>query len=83
MTSDLDIYRAAKVITKQYGQDAPLHLTEAVLVLEESQGLSLRIGPHLLHQMRPIQARPSPTSSPIPENLWRWAASMRIGCAAR
>ncbi len=25
MTPDLDIYRAASVIIKQYGQDAPIH----------------------------------------------------------
>ncbi len=25
MTSDLDIYRAANVIVKQYGEDAPIH----------------------------------------------------------
>ncbi len=25
MTSDLDIYRGANVIMKQYGEDAPIH----------------------------------------------------------
>ncbi len=34
--SDLDIYRAASVIIKQYGQDAPIHAaTRAYAMLEK------------------------------------------------
>ncbi len=44
MISDIDIYRAANVITKQYGQDAPIHAAmraDAMLDTGDLDGLAV------------------------------------------
>ncbi len=44
MIPDLDIYRAANVITKQYGQDAPIHAAmraDAMLEAGDLDGLAV------------------------------------------
>ncbi len=35
MTPDLDLYRAASVIIKQYGEDAPIHAAMRANVIAE------------------------------------------------
>ena len=44
MTSDLDIYRSANVLVKQYGQDAPIRvamITDAMLNMGDLEGYAV------------------------------------------
>ena len=62
MTSDLGIYRAASVIIKQYGQDAPIHAAmRADSMLEAGDLDAYAVWKRILRAVEELQgAKPGP-----------------------
>ncbi len=62
MTSDLGIYRAASVIIKQYGQDAPIHAAmRADSMLEAGDLDAYAVWKRILRAVEELQgAEPKP-----------------------
>ncbi len=62
LTPDLDIYRAANVIIKQYGQDAPIHAAmRADAMLETGDPDGYAVWKRILRAVEDLQcAEPSP-----------------------
>ncbi len=66
MISDLDIYRAARVIIKQYGQDAPIHAAmRADAMLEAGDQDGYAVWRRILRAVEELQ-RVAPMSREAP-----------------
>ncbi len=58
MTSDLDIYRAASIITKQYGKDARVHATKrASAMLDKGDLDSYAVWKRILRAVEELQGK--------------------------
>ncbi len=66
MTSDLDIYRAANVLVREHGQDAPIHAAmRADELLEAGDMDGLAVWKRILRAVEEMQSKERPPGASL------------------